>query len=88
MTDRRTILVVVVARAVLTAIALVGTILLLVLDKPAESVALIAATTGAGMGALSAILVSTRSTDPAPEPGTTVQTVASTTVTATDAAKP
>lgn len=66
MTDRRTVQLVVIALAVLTAIALVGTIGLLALDRPASAVAVVSGLAGTGMGALASLLVSTRSGDPAP----------------------
>jgi hypothetical protein len=58
MTDRRTVLVVVIALAALTAGALVGSVMLMFADHEADNVLQLAAS---GFGALAALLVSTRS---------------------------
>lgn len=82
MTDRRTVLFVVIALAVLGAAGLVASVLLQLDGKDAAQAWQFTASCS---GALMAMLVSTRSSDPAPEPGTTVRTVEATSVTSTDA---
>ena len=82
MTDRKTVFFVVIALATLGAAGLVASVLLQLDGRDAAQAWQFASTCA---GALMAMLVSTRSSEPAPEPGTTVQTLASTTVTATDA---
>ena len=71
MTDRRTILLVIAALAVLALVALGSTVALIVLDKDPSSVALISGICGTCVGALTAMLVSTRSSGDGPADGPT-----------------
>lgn len=64
--DRRVVLVVIMLIGAITLLALAGVVALLWRDKPTTAIAIPAGFVGTGLGALSAMLVSTRSAPPAP----------------------
>jgi hypothetical protein len=74
MTDRRTVLAVVYLLGALAVVGLVGVIGLVALGKPPEAVAIVVGLAGPPAGALSALLVSTRTIVDPPAPVTVTNT--------------